>query len=379
MELARKKIIFVTGTRADFGKMEPLATSARDAGFDVSFFVTGMHMMAKYGLTKTEVHRAMGDDVVEFVNQREGDPQDIILAKTVVGFSDFLMEAQPNMVVIHGDRIEAIACALVCATNYILCAHVEGGEVSGTIDEVLRHCNTKLSSIHLVSSEEARKRILRLGEPPETVHVLGSPELDKHALDSGVTIEEVSRYYDIPFDSYGILIFHPVTSEQQTMGQQADALFSTIRRSKKPMVVIMPNNDPGSDDILRVINTLPGDQFRIIPSMRFNYFSELLKNAKLMVGNSSVGVREAPFLGVPSLDVGTRQYNRTTAPSVTTATAFEEENILDFLESNWDQTFNPYVGFGSGSAAEKFERLLLDEAFWSRPMQKFFSEEKSEG
>ena len=128
-----KKLLFVTGTRADFGKLEPLAVAVRDHGFDVSFWVTGMHMMERYGLTKIEVQRIQGVGVAEFSNQYEGDPQDVILAKTVLGFSEFVRGHQPDLVIVHGDRIEALACAIVCATNYIRCAHVEGGEVSGTI------------------------------------------------------------------------------------------------------------------------------------------------------------------------------------------------------------------------------------------------------
>ena len=121
-----KKLLFVTGTRADFGKLEPLAVAVRDQGLDVSFWVTGMHMMERYGLTKIEVQRVQGVSVSEFSNQNEGDPQDVILAKTVLGFSEFVRGHQPDLVIVHGDRIEALACAIVCATNYIRCAHVEG-------------------------------------------------------------------------------------------------------------------------------------------------------------------------------------------------------------------------------------------------------------
>lgn len=369
----RKSIIFVTGTRADFGKMEPLAVAAREAGFDVSFFVTGMHMMQKYGLTKTEVHKAGGFDVVEFVNQRDGDPQDTILAKTIIGFSDFVHEIRPDLVVVHGDRVEALACALVCATNYIRCAHVEGGEVSGTIDEIFRHCNTKLSTVHLVSSDIAAGRILRMGEPQDSVHVIGSPELDKHAVSSGVDLDEVRRRYDIPFDDYGIAVFHPVTSEADDMGAQAEALFAACTASDRNMVVILPNNDPGSDAIMAVIDALPQDQFRVIPSMRFNYFSELLKNASAIVGNSSVGVREAPFLGVPSLDVGSRQSNRSDAGSVTACKARDSAAIASFLADEWGSAHPAYDGFGSGSAAEAFKTLLAGDAFWTLPLQKYFA------
>ena len=106
-----RTLLFLTGTRADFGKLEPLAIAARDAGFQVSFFVTGMHMLDRYGLTKNEVHRTPGVTVQEFLNQRPGDAQDVILAKTVIGFSDYLAESKPDLVIVHGDRVEALAGA----------------------------------------------------------------------------------------------------------------------------------------------------------------------------------------------------------------------------------------------------------------------------
>lgn len=367
-----RKILFVTGTRADFGKIEPLAIAARDAGHEVSFFVTGMHMMARYGLTKLEVHRMHGVAVHEFQNQREGDPQDMVLAKTIVGFSDHLTEGRPHLVVVHGDRVEALAAALVCATNYIRCAHVEGGEVSGTIDEIFRHCNTKLAYCHLVSSDQAARRVMALGEPEESIYTIGSPELDFHGRDSGVSLKEVLTRYAIPFDDFGIVTFHPVTSEQETMGTQATDLFSALEASGRNFVVILPNNDPGARDILRVIENLPCERFRLIPSMRFAHFSELMKNASSIIGNSSAGVREAPFLGIPSLDVGTRQARRSDAPSVTTMKADDWAGILAFLTDQWGQRHAAHAGFGTGDAAGRFVKLLNDSAFWGRSFQKEF-------
>ncbi|MFD2102914.1 UDP-N-acetylglucosamine 2-epimerase [Tabrizicola soli] len=290
-----RHLLFLTGTRADFGKLEPLAAAARDAGHLVTFFVTGMHMMDRYGLTRNEVRRMPGIAVEEFVNQQEGDPQDLILARTVTGFSAFVHRARPDLIVLHGDRIEAMAGALVAATNYIRSAHVEGGEVSGTIDEVFRHCNTKLCTHHFVSSEAAARRVRALGEPEETIHAIGSPELDFHARPSGVTLDEVRAHYAIPFAEFGIATFHPVTSEQDTIGRQAADLFGALADSGRSFVTIAPNNDPGSQAIFEVLEKLPRDRFRLLPSMRFAHFSELMKNAACMVGNSSAGVREAPL------------------------------------------------------------------------------------
>ena len=371
---SRRNLLFVTGTRADYGKLEPLAIAALDAGHRVTFFVTGMHMMEKYGLTKIEVHRQKRFDVVEFINQRDGDPQDIILAKTIIGFSDLLQERTPDLVIIHGDRIEALACSLVCATNYVRCAHVEGGEVSGTIDEQFRHCNTKLSSVHLVSSEDARARVIRLGEPPDTVHAIGSPELDIHGRASGVTLDQVLEYYEILSRDYGICIFHPVTSERETIGAQAAALFAALKDSNRYFVVILPNNDPGSDEIVKVINKLPHDRFRILPSMRFTFFSELMRNASSIIGNSSMGVREAPFLGVPSLDIGTRQSNRGLTDSLSQCAAHERTSIDRFINESWGKRFPSSQNFGTGDATKRFVELLDRDSFWSTPQQKYFVE-----
>jgi UDP-N-acetylglucosamine 2-epimerase (hydrolysing) len=367
-----RHLLFLTGTRADFGKLEPLAAAARDAGYRITFFVTGMHMMDRYGLTRNEVRRMPGVLMAEFVNQAEGDQQDAVLARTVTGFSAFVRENRPDQIFLHGDRIEALAGALVAATNYVRSAHVEGGEVSGTIDEMFRHCNTKLCTHHFVSSEAAARRVRSLGEPEETIHTIGSPELDFHARPSGITLDEVRAHYFIPFSEYGIVTFHPVTSEQDTIGRQAADLFGALDASGRNFVVIAPNNDPGSTAIFSVLEKLPKDRFRLLPSMRFAHFSELMKNAACMVGNSSAGVREAPFLGLPSIDIGTRQSNRSEAPSVVSSVAEDRAVILDFLQTHWGRKATPHAGFGQGSAAERFVRVLAQPEFWKISLQKAF-------
>jgi UDP-N-acetylglucosamine 2-epimerase (hydrolysing) len=367
-----KRLLFVTGTRADFGKLEPLAKAAQDAGFQISFFITGMHMMRRYGETRLEVKRFAGAEFFEFVNQREGDALDFILSKTILGFSDFVHEHRPDLVIIHGDRVEALAASIVCAMRYIRSAHIEGGEVSGTIDESIRHCNTKLCATHFVSSDDARQRVLALGEAPDRVYNIGSPELDTHARPSGVTIEEVKARYAIPFQEYGIAVFHPVTSEQDNIGAQAKSLFGVLESSGKCFVVIAPNNDPGTEQIFATLEKLPADRFRLIPSMRFNYFSELMKNASLMVGNSSAGVREAPFLGLPSLDVGTRQNNRAQASSVSSLSAFDTDRIRQWIDGKWMHRELMSEGFGRGAASSLFVGIINQPEFWQSAMQKSF-------
>jgi len=370
--IQNRRLLFVTGTRADFGKLEPLALAAQKEGFAITFFITGMHMMSRYGETRLEVKRFAGAEFFEFVNQREGDALEFILSKTILGFSDFVHEHRPDLVLIHGDRVEALAASIVCAMRYIPSAHIEGGEVSGTIDESIRHCNTKLCATHFVSSEAARQRVLHMGEAPDRVYNIGSPELDTHARPSGVTMKEVKDRYAIEFDDYGIVIFHPVTSEVKTMGAQAQSLFGSLEASGKNFVVIAPNNDPGTDEIFQVIEALPKQRFRLIPSMRFNYFSELMKNASAMIGNSSAGVREAPFLGVPSLDIGTRQNNRALADSVTFCNALDPHGIQKFLQTQWNKRAKADVGYGDGQAMQHFVQIIKSQDFWNKADQKVF-------
>ena len=194
-----------------------------------------------------------------------------------------MAEKQPDLVVVHGDRIEALACALVCSTNYILSAHIEGGEVSGTIDETFRHCNSKLCNHHFVSSDDAAKRVMALGEPSNCVHVIGSPEMDFHARDSGISIKDVKDRYNIPEGDYGICIFHPVTSEIDTMNEQANCLFQSLKMSGKHFIIICPNNDPGADQIMSAIDLLPKSQFTIHTFYAFCIF--LRTHEKLLLYN----------------------------------------------------------------------------------------------
>ena len=181
-----------------------------------------------------------------------------------------------------------------------------------------------------------------------------------------MTLDEVRERYEIPWDDYGIAVFHPVTSESETMGEQADALFSSLEKSGRNFVVIAPNNDPGSSDIFDVIDRLPSERFRVIPSMRFAYFSELLRNAGAMIGNSSAGVREAPFLGIPSLDIGTRQTNRSTSASITPAAAADSVTIARFLEDTW-VIASSATGLRCGRCGQGFVEILESDSSGRRP------------
>ena len=174
-----KKIVFVTGTRAEYGKLKTVIKACDDEpGLNVSIFATGMHMLSRYGDTVEEIRKEFGKKVYPFINQGLEEHMEIVLSNTINGLSHYLDEHSIDLIVVHGDRVEALAGAIVGGMKNILVAHLEGGECSGTIDESIRHAVSKFSHIHFVNNETAYNRVLRLGENPQNIHVIGSPNID---------------------------------------------------------------------------------------------------------------------------------------------------------------------------------------------------------
>lgn len=170
-------------------------------------------------------------------------------------------------------------------------AHIEGGELSGTIDELIRHAISKLSHTHFVANEKAKSRLIQMGELEQSIFVIGSPDMDIMFSDKLPEIEEVKRYYEIPYANYGIVMYHPVTTEYAQTEYHVMQLVDALQADNRDYVVIYPNNDLGSQTILKAYHHLKDNsRFRLIPSMRFEYFLTLLKNADLLVGNSSAGI-----------------------------------------------------------------------------------------
>ncbi|MGQ0599441.1 UDP-N-acetylglucosamine 2-epimerase [Aquabacterium sp.] len=370
-----RRVVFLTGTRADFGKLKPLMQRLQaDPQFEIHLFVTGMHMLSKYGYTCEEVQRAGFGNIYKYINQNASDSMDHILAKTILGLSDYIREIRPDLIVVHGDRVEALAGAAVGALNNVLTGHIEGGEVSGTVDELIRHSVTKLSHIHFVANEEAFRRLVQLGESRSTVHVIGSPDVDVMNSQNLPSLDEVMRHYEIPFSRYGVMTFHSVTSELDDIRRQARMLVDAVLASGLNYVVIYPNNDHGTDHILDEYKRLQGnDRFRVFPSMRFEYFLTTLKNADFIIGNSSAGVREAPHFGVPAINVGTRQNNRTSCKLIVNVPA-EAEALTRAMSTISAMPRESIEIFGNGNSAEQFHRILCTDEFWAISTQKYFND-----
>ncbi|MED0717296.1 UDP-N-acetylglucosamine 2-epimerase [Aeribacillus composti] len=370
-----KKIVFLTGTRADYGKIKSLMKKVEERDkFELHIFVTGMHMLSKYGSTWKEIEKDGFKNLYFFINQKSSSHMDTSLSNTILGFSNYVHELKPDMIVVHGDRLEALAGAIVGAFNNIKVAHIEGGEISGTIDESIRHAITKFAHVHLVSNDDAKKRVMQLGEKEESIFVIGSPDIDIMLSDSLPTIDQVKERYEINFEQYSILMYHPVTTEVDQLPEKIRHVVDAVIESERNFIVIYPNNDEGSTIILNEYKRFAGNaRFRIFPSMRFEYFLTLLKNCDFIIGNSSAGIRETCVYGIPSIDIGNRQKGRYDLNKLKNIVHVDERKheILNAI-NNMEKRTEVNRIFGEGRSAERFIKLLEDEEIWGLEIQKHF-------
>ena len=369
-----KKILFLTGTRADFGKIKSLIQILeKNINFEVFVFVTGMHLQKEYGYTLLEIERCGFNNIHTFQNHTHETTMDLTLAKTIEGLSSYVKTVAPDMIIVHGDRVETLAGAIVGSLNNILVSHIEGGELSGTVDELIRHSVSKLSHIHFVSNQEAKKRLLQMGEIKSSIFTIGSPDIDIMFSNELPNLEIVKKYYQIDFQEYALAMFHPVTTEVKDMEHYANEFINSLINDNHNYVIIFPNNDLGSQYIINAYKKIDNNsRFRIFPSLRFEYFLTLLKNCQFIIGNSSAGIREAPYYGIPIINIGSRQQNRAVHSDIINVN-YDKSSISEALKNiDSHQVLPSDEDFGKGNSAELFLESLEKVDIWKINHQKQF-------
>ena len=371
----QKKILFITGTRADYGKIKSLMKTMDQAEqYEVFIYVSGMHLLSQYGRTYREVLKDGYKNVHVAFGQQHTNDMSFNLGIVLTNLSVYVSQIKPDMILVHGDRIDALAGAITGALNNILVAHIEGGEISGTIDDSIRHAISKFAHLHFVCNEEAKKRIIQLGEPENHIFIIGSPDIDIMIGDDLPTLSETKKYYDIMFDEYAIFMYHPVTTELPVLGRHIDEVIQALKDSDRNYVVIYPNNDLGTEIILEKIRELDSEErFSVYPSIRFEYFLTLLKNAAFIIGNSSAGIRESGIYGVPAIDLGTRQNGRYDISKIRNVQHVKEgrDEILQAIHEINQYSIKCH-DFGKGNSTEKFLQILKNEKVWECDVQKKF-------
>jgi GDP/UDP-N,N'-diacetylbacillosamine 2-epimerase (hydrolysing) len=314
-----RKILYVTGTRADFGLMaSTLRQIAAHPQLELQIAVTGMHLSETYGLTVRDIE-AEGLPIVARIptNVEERSPASMAqgIGEAVIGLTRALGEARPDLVVLIGDRGEMLAGAIAALHLGIPIVHLHGGERSGTVDEPVRHAITKLSHWHFVATEQSRERVVRMGEREDRVWITGAPSLDdleQHGVRPRV---EVLQALGLPAQSRFVLVlFHPVVQEMHDAARQTEALAQALRDalgdSQTHIVWLAPNADAGSAAILEALDQIGGERLHRLTHLPRPQYVAALRHADALVGNSSSGIIEAASFGTPVVNVGNRQRSR---------------------------------------------------------------------
>jgi UDP-hydrolysing UDP-N-acetyl-D-glucosamine 2-epimerase len=375
----RRKICVIITTRGNYAKMKSVIRNINShATLELQLIVGGGAVLPKYGdiVSSAGGMEKQIDRVIHFLVEGENP---MTMAKSaglaVIDFATAFENLRPDVVIVIADRFECLAIAMAAGYMNIPIAHIEGGESSGSIDESIRHAITKLAHLHFPATEKAAERIERMGEAPDTIFSVGATsldvikELDLSNLADLMELQNtagVGAVVDLT-QPYLVVIQHPVTTEYDKNLSNLNQTIRAIASLSMQTIWIWPNMDAGSDGISKGIRvfreTENPDYIHFFKSLPIEYFGPLLKNAACIVGNSSSGIRESAFLGVPSVNIGSRQFGRERGLNVKDAgyDANEIKNaILQQLEHG---PYRPDFTYGDGDAGTKIAEILTNFNF----------------
>ncbi|SFQ24572.1 GDP/UDP-N,N'-diacetylbacillosamine 2-epimerase (hydrolysing) [Lachnospiraceae bacterium XBB1006] len=370
----RKRICVITGTRAEYGLLRPLLFRLqKNEEVDLKLVVTGTHLEKTFGNTQEEIR---ADGFTEYVTVPlpiEEDSKEAMAKATGAGLSKFaevFAQLKPELVVVLGDRYEILAAVIAAHFLGIPIAHMCGGDVTeGAVDDAIRHSITKMSTLHFPGCEQARRRIIQMGEEPERVFNVGEPGIENCLHAELMTREELAENlcFSAMKDSYAVVTFHPVTMEENTAKAQVMELIRAMDMHKElAYIITLANADAGG----RIINEIwqqegtSRENWYITPSLGMKRYLTAVKYAEVVVGNSSSGLLEVPAMGVPTVNIGDRQKGRMMAKSVlcvkpeaaAIADAIAKAQTSEFRQSIKDME----LPFGDGTTSEKIESILMN-------------------
>lgn len=372
----KRKVAYITGTRADFGLMQNALQAIHcHPQLSLALIVTGMHLLPLYGDTLKDIVASglpVAAKVPVSLSGAGGAEMAAALGNQVVGFTRALQHEAPDLVVLLGDRGEMLAGAIAALHLNIPIVHIHGGELSGTVDESIRHAVSKLAHYHFTSTEASRDRLIRMGEQRDKVFVTGAPGLDEIvAMELRPRAGLFSEYGLDPNLPLMMILFHPVVQQAEVAAQQAQTVFDAVKGYAEQALVVMPNADAGGAAIAAVIDQYTGDQ-RFIKAIHVprSDFLSLLKESEMMIGNSSSGIIEAASLGTPVINIGDRQRCRE-----------RNENVIDVsvavgeIAAAVDRVRRQgrYTGgnvYGDGQAAERIVELLATVSLDAQILEK---------
>ena len=362
----KRKIFIVTERRADFSRFKPIIKLIKlSKNLDYDLVVTGNHILKEYGNTINEIKKEnfkIFKTFKMFLKNRENDGSEMVhgLGIAIQELSKIVKKSNPDIILSGFDIAANLAVTIVGAHMNIPVAHIQGGEVSGTIDESIRHAMSKFSHYHFVSNLDAKIRLIKMGEIKKNIYIVGCPSIDALNQEAMLSKEYIKKKFSIDLDEkYLILIQHPVTSEVRSNEQISNTL-KALGKFNIAKLIIFPNNDAGSKKIIKV---LKNSKFKIVKTLNLREYKTLLSNASLLVGNSSSGIHEAATYKLPVVNIGSRQNGRLKSINVINANYSTQDIIkkIKFVLNNLQfkrrikSIKNPY---GDGNSAKKIVSYL---------------------
>lgn len=368
----KRKIALFTGTRAEYGLLYWLMKDLQaNDQFELQVIVSGMHLSPEFGETWREIEQdGFHIDAKVEMLLSSNTPVGVVKSMGIgtLGFADALDKLQPDMVVVLGDRFEALAFVQAALIMQIPIAHLHGGEITeGAYDDAIRHAISKMANLHFVAAESYRRRVIQMGESPDRVFNVGAIGLDHLRRSPKMSLAELAESLDFPLRlPYLLVTYHPVTAEEENPEQSFMALLGALDAFPEHQIILTyPNADNGGRAIIPLLEAYAQrhpERVLAIPSLGFRRYLSAVSMASAVVGNSSSGIIEVPAFGVPTVNIGVRQRGRLAAGSVLhcepDAEAIERVLRLALSEEFSDSsksTVNPY---GQGNAAEAIVSVL---------------------
>jgi GDP/UDP-N,N'-diacetylbacillosamine 2-epimerase (hydrolysing) len=363
----KRKVFVVVERRADYSRFQPiLSEMIKDPFFEIYLVVTGICLLDIHGKDVDYIRNdgfEINAEVEMFAKDRPDTGGEMIrsMSRVMTALVDELERAKPDVVLSGFDIGANMAVTMAAAHMNIPVAHIQGGEVTGSIDESIRHAMSKFSHIHFPATDLSKDRLIRMGEKAEDIYVVGCPSIDVIKNTPYIPKEEVEEYFGMDLSKPLLLMIqHPVTTEVQDSFTQIKETVDAITESGTQTVSLLPNNDAGH---ARIIDYIKSSELKWYPSLPAIMFINLYRNASALIGNSSSGIHETPTMRIPAINIGNRQQGRERAENVIDVPNDKISILKGINKALYDESFKNMVDqiqnpYGDGTSAEQIVRIL---------------------